>query len=97
VPVLEPHEIRGSTIASADLQDLADPIDVANGPAMNMKTVTDLGLHGSHLHSSLNHFTACRARAGRESPDVTPSFFRWRIETPFCQCRRRRPRERPEP
>jgi hypothetical protein len=96
VPVLEPNEIRGTAVATADLQDLADPIDVADGPAMNMKAVTDLGLHGSHLRS-FQHLTACRAGAGRESPDVTPGPYRWRIVTPTRQCRRRRQRERPEP
>jgi hypothetical protein len=67
MPVLETHEIRGAAVTAADLQNLADPVDVANRPAVDMKAVTNLGLHGSHLRSSL-YFTACRAEARRESP-----------------------------
>jgi hypothetical protein len=46
MPVLETHEIRGAAVTAADLQNLADPVDVANRPAVDMKAVTNLGLHG---------------------------------------------------
>src|SRR5215207_1579830 len=86
VPVVEAHEIRRAAVAAADLQDLTDPVDVADGPAMDMETVTDLGLHRSHLRSFRELHKACRVGAGRESPDVTAGRYRWRIERPTVRA-----------